>query len=717
MAVDENAGQPSLAERLGGSMVDVRRDLEVSRHVFRGEVAYIVRDPLTANSHRLGAREYELFNAVDSRMTLGEHAEELVERGLLAESDTESFFRFVMQLHKLGFLKLPLQDEAGLYQRHLARVAGKKKQLLMAIFSAQIPLFNPDRFLDRTVHLARPFFTKPAFFAWTLLVGFAIFSGIQNGAEFMEPAMNIFSGPNLPLLWITLVGLKVFHEFGHAFACKVFGGRVPQMGIMLIAGAPLAFMDATSSWSFTKKSQRIIVCLAGMYVEVGMAAVAMILWTVTPPGITRSVLHNLVMLASITTVLMNINPLMRYDGYYALTDLLELPNMRGRATATSMGVLKRVLLGIPMQKTKDGPLLKVGLFFFGIASTIYRTTVVLSISAAIATKFFVAGAALGGAYILNSLWGIFKRAIPYLAASPETAPMRFRAVAVLLLFFAALPIGLFAVPVPSTVAAVGLIADRDELVLRAASPGFLETLNIEPGDTLTAGASVAQLSDPSLGGQLAKAQAARETAAIRARVQGPFDPTAAELEQERERQAATQVAFWLERQEDLEVTAPPEITTEAFVTESMGEEDLGRWVEAGEALATLARFDDEHQHQRTLALFDATELAGTHPAVGDTVWFQPISQPERRIEARITAVTPTGSRALSADFLDHLDLAALALNPVTGEAGEAQFVIEAELTDETQLAWGQTGRLRLAADPVPLGILALRKTLIFLAKL
>ena len=645
MAVEAAAagGEPSLAERLADSFVDTRHDLEVSRHMFRGEVAYIVRDPLTATSHRLGTREYRLFNEVNSRVSLGEHCHELIEANILREEDTEGFYRFVMQLHKLGFLKLPIQDDSGLYQRHLARLAGKRKQLMMAVFSAQIPLFNPDRFLDLTVKLARPFFTRTAFFLWSLFVGFAIYTGLQNSAEFAEPAMNIFSGPNLPLLWITLVGLKVFHEFGHAYACKVFGGRVPEMGIMLIAGAPLAYMDATSSWGFTSKRKRIIVCLGGMYVEVGLAAAALLLWTVTPPGVMRSVLHNVVMLASITTVLMNINPLMRYDGYYALTDVLELPNMRGRATATSMGVLKRILLGIKPPRNGDSPLLKLFLFVFGIASTLYRITIVLSISAAIASKFFVAGALLGGTYIANSMWGVVKRSVPYLARSPETAPVRVRAVTVLVAFFMVMPVALFGVPVPTTVAAPGLVADRGEIVLRAEGSGFLDELLVRSGDRVVAGHPVARLSDPGLGSELASAKAALAAASIRAHVLVPTDPLAAEMESQRGQQAAGQIEYWSEREACLAMEVPGDVGGSCFVLETLPDLDLGRWVEAGEPVATLSRHAPGDERRKALALFDAVDLAGTRPSVGDQAWFQPISQPELRLEARVTAVTPVGS--------------------------------------------------------------------------
>lgn len=708
---------PSLAERLGESIVSLRLDLEVSRHVFRDEVAYLVRDPLTTTVHRLGPREYVLFNAITDEETLGDCCARLVAAGKLQPGEEEAFYQFIMQMHRLGFLKLPVQEGENLYQRHLQRLASKKKARLMWIYSAQIPLLNPDRFLDATVRFARPFFTPLAYVLWALFVGIAIYTGVVNAAEFAAPAMDIFSGPNLPLLWITLVGLKVVHEFGHAYACKVYGGRVPEMGIMLIAGAPLAYMDATSSWNFPSKAKRIAVCLAGMYVEVGLAAAALMLWSVTPPGILKAVLHNVVMLASITTVLMNINPLMRYDGYYALTDALELPNLRGRATNYSMSVLRRVLLGMPLPFTRDGLGLRVFYVVFGIASALYKVTIVLSISAAIATKFLVAGTALGAGYVVSSLWGIAKKSIPYLWKDEETAPMRVRAVSVMLFFFAALPVALFAIPIPATVAAPGVAAQADDVVLRAETPGFLEELYVTPGASASAGAAVARLGAPGLGKELAAARAREESAAIRARVVRTEDLTQADIEDQRRAQAAEEVAHWERRAAMLAIDVPSSQADTYLVVEALDHDQLGRWIEEGEPVATLTRQRAADEGQRAMALFDAAALAGTQPEPGDQAWFQPISQPGTRIAARIVQVVPAGSRELPADFLEHLDVAALALNPQTGKVGQTQFIVEVELEAGASVPFASTGHLRLWAEPTPIGLLAIRKTLIFLAKL
>ena len=722
MAVNEptpEAPPAGLADRLGSSHVGVRRDLEVSRHVFRGEVAYVVRDPMTFATHRIGEREYRLFNAITEDVSLAGSFAAFVERDLMAAKDEESFYRFVMSLHRMGFLKLPIQDDEALYERHVSRLKAKRGSRWTMLFSAQVPLFNPDRFLDGTMRFVRPFFSKPALVAWLALVVLATLAGLRNATEFTAPVVDIFSGPNLPLLWGTLVALKVFHEFGHAYACKLYGGRVPEMGLMIIAGAPLAYMDASSSWSFPEKRKRILVCLGGMYIEVALAAVAMLLWCVTPPGVLRSVLHNVVMLASITTVMMNINPLMRYDGYYALTDLLELPNLRGRANDYSVGVLKRILLGIPNNAKGAGFGLRTFFLAFGIASAIYKVTIVLGISAVIATKYVVAGALLGGAYVANSLWGVLKKSVPFLLAGEETQPMRVRAVTVALVFFAALPLGLFAVPVPSSVRAPGVVASRAEQVLRAQTAGFLEDLHVAAGKRISEGAPILQLADPAAGSELGEARARQRSAEIQARALLVDDPLAAADQQILADQAAEDAAYWAQRLADQEVTTE----ADALVLWSLAPAERGRWVEAGEVLVRLS--PEEHPCTSALALFDAADVAGARPEPGQEVHFQPASRPDLRLPARVVAVTPAGSRDLEPVFKEHLDMASLALDPTTGLVGQSQFVVELRL-DEAHaragweagyLAPGLSGQLRMDAEPAPLGLIAIRKLLVFLAKL
>jgi putative peptide zinc metalloprotease protein len=157
------AGAPSLADRLGQSCVELRADLETSRHVFRGEVCYILIDPLNFASHRFSRADYAILTRVSVEQPLCQIFEGLVASGELQQEDSERFYGFIYSLHKIGFLNLPISDEKSLYERHNAKLASKKTNTLKTALFFQVPLWQPDSFLTRTTRFAKPFLHVPLF--------------------------------------------------------------------------------------------------------------------------------------------------------------------------------------------------------------------------------------------------------------------------------------------------------------------------------------------------------------------------------------------------------------------------------------------------------------------------------------------------------------------------------------------------------------------------
>jgi putative peptide zinc metalloprotease protein len=219
----------SLAAQLGRVYVGLREDLEVTRHVFRGEPAYVVRDPITFTSQRLERRDYDVYVSIDSGRPLGEIFRELMDRGKLAVEDEERFFQFVVTLHRLGFLRLPVNDDRLLYRRHVARKDAAGRGRIMNLLFLRVPLWIPDAFLSRTVRFTWFLFTPWFLFLWLGWVGAALYVVFANWHDLNEPVSGVLAAANLPLLWVTLVVLKILHEFGHAYACKHYGGHVPEM--------------------------------------------------------------------------------------------------------------------------------------------------------------------------------------------------------------------------------------------------------------------------------------------------------------------------------------------------------------------------------------------------------------------------------------------------------------------------------------------------------
>jgi len=701
---------PSLADRLGHARVEMRADLEVSRHVFRGTVSYVIQDPLTFQSHRFSATDYFILTCLTLDRSLNETFEFLVANERLQRDDEERYYKFLYGMHRFGFLKLPVSDEATLYKRHIARQEQKRKGRVMRTLFWQIPLWNPDQFLSRTMRYVRPFCSRAALAAWCLLVATALWLVVRNWGDFQRPATDIFSGSNLPLLWVTLIVLKVAHEFGHAYACKYYGGHVPEMGAYLILFTPCAFVDTTAAWSFARTRDRLMVNLAGMYVEVAIGALAVIVWSVIAPGFARSALHNVVILSSVVTIGFNINPLMRYDGYYVLSDMLQIPNLRARSQDYALSVLKRWTLGVPISERPESRTMRGWLLGFGVASALYKAVLVLGISIAIATKFFFGGLMLGAFYFGSEFIRICQRLFPYLLRSEEAAQRRLRALSYSLLLTVALPIFVVGFPVPSRVVQQGVVVRGTESVLRAEASGFLRELPIRAGDVIEAGALVAELSEPDKQANLAMTLAELDAARLRHRVYEVANRGKAEQETGRIRQLERKLAYLRGDLARLRVEEP----RGGLVVECIDRSEVGRFVKRGERIATVTS-----GNPMVRVLLTEEDVAKARPQAGMEIEFRPFAATERVWSGIIRRIVPRGTHQLDEIFMDHLDLTEFALHPVTLETSRSQFEIEIELEAAAadELLHGMTGRLRLAGESETFGALIYRKLVLFTNKL
>ena len=207
-----------LAARLGPAHVGLRPDLEVHRHLFRSEPTYVIRDPLTLQCHRLNGKEYEILVHLRSDRSLEEVFDALMESGKLQRESQDDFYQFIATLQLHAFLHLPFSNDKALYQPYQAGHRAKRKEKLLGFLFLRIPLINPDAFLNKTLHLARPLFSRWFLAVWVLLMIVGISIGLLERQELMVPLSGALTTGNLICLWISLILLKVFHEFGHAYA-------------------------------------------------------------------------------------------------------------------------------------------------------------------------------------------------------------------------------------------------------------------------------------------------------------------------------------------------------------------------------------------------------------------------------------------------------------------------------------------------------------------
>ncbi len=697
---------PVLADRLKAVRVRVRRDLEVTRHVFRGAPCYVVRDPITFQSHRLDPEDYRLFIRIDDSRPLGEIFEEVVGAGLLDAADAEVFYQFVLSLHRYSFLSLPVTDEQALFRRHQARRQAQRRQKLIGFLALQIPLLSPDAFLTRTLPWVRWLFSRWAFLGWLVLVLAAGCVAASRGAELLRPIHGLLVAHNLPLIWFTLIALKACHEFGHAYACRHFGGHVPEMGLYLVMFTPCAYVDATAAWSFSRRRDRLIVSLAGVYVELAIAAGAVFVWALTGPSLLNAAAYNVIFLASATTLLFNANPLMRFDGYYVLSDLVEVPNLRQHSAQYILAVAKRVLLGLPNPAPPETWRLRGTLLWFGVASTVYRTMVILAIAAVVASKLFVVGFALGVLYLCLTLWGLARRLARYLWTAPETAPVRRRAVAISVLVFGILPLGFALFPLPRKVQVAATVSAANETVVRAATPGFVKRVAFVRGQTVASGDLLVELTNTEVAERVAKAQAELDASHARQAAYEPADPAAALREGERAQQRALELDRERTRQDELRVAAP----LQGVVATGLRPTQTGQFLRLGDPVAVLIAGAYEVR-----AVLTADEFAAAAPALGQVATFRPAGAPAQALTGTITRIQPAASRKVELAALTHAAGGWIAVDP-TGEAQQPylEVTITLETADAVAAVHGMTGTVQLSARAEPAAARVCRRVLRFI---
>lgn len=701
-----------LSEKMASICVSVRRDLYISRKLFRGKVSYVVQDPVTFQHYRMSPQEYSVLMGIRNDQPLGQVLGSLQADGHLRDQDGENFYRFVIALHQMNFLKLPLADDGALYERYVAKKKARFKQKLFGILFLQIPVINPDALLERTIRYVKPLFTKWAFLVWAgvmLAAGTTLF---RHASALAEPVSGLLSPANLGWLWVALFGLKVVHEFGHAYACKLFGGHVPEMGLFFIVFTPAAYVDATASWNFDSKWQRILVSLAGMYVESFVAAIALFVWVSTPPGFVHAMAYNTFFLAGLMTVLFNANPLMRYDGYYVMSDLVEIPNLRQRATDYVGHWVKAWSLGIPGPTDEASRSEKIVLAVYGVGASLYRIVVVFGITFMIAYKFFVIGIVLA---IFSATMMIGKKLLNilnYLWFAEETAPMRPRAIAVSAIVFAGVPLGLSALPVRTGSSVAAVVQPERTTVLRAPEGGILMDLAVVAGDRVVASQTLGQLVSPALRSELDHLSATKRVAELRhAALEFP-EPAKAQAVAEQIRMLDRRLRHQRQRMEEMILAADQSGEILAPVDRRM----RGAFVQKGTPLFTIA------SGAREIRLYlTEEELEYTNPQIGEEVEFRSSVSLDVCLTGIVKTVQPAGTKIVDLPQLTHLGGGEVAIKP-SGPQGmgplqttQPYFEVTVALTsrEAEQLPYGSRGFVKFGTDYAPLGIAFYRTAIRF----
>ena len=463
----------------------LRPQVQIHRQLYRGEPWHVVHDPVNNNFFRLNPVAYHLVGLLDGRRTVDDVWRLTLEKFGDAAPTQNEVIGLLGQLNQTNLLRVDLPaDAAPLLERSRKRRLREWGGQLMSILSLRIPIFNPDKMLDWLLPFFKPFLNRYGLIAWFAFMLFSLYQILPHLSEFYSNVDSVLAPENWAWMMVIFVVTKAWHELGHGIVCKNFGGRVPEVGIMLLVLLPAPYVDATSSWSFSDKWKRLMVGAAGMTFELILAGIAAIIWVhADGQTLVKQLSYNLVIMASITTIAFNANPLLRFDGYYMLSDFFETPNLYQRSGRQICWLVQRYAFGLKnAQVVTTVPFEKWFFVFYGFVSQIYKVFLMFSISLIVADRLFTVG-------ILIAAWGVISWAcIPvgkfchWLITSPALHEHRARAVLVTIAFIAVVFGSLGGIPAPDHRRAEGVIESTNRTDLTIQTDGFLKEVSVNTGN-------------------------------------------------------------------------------------------------------------------------------------------------------------------------------------------------------------------------------------------
>ena len=569
----------------------LRSDVQATRQRFRGRTWHVLRDGASSTFHRVDEAGYRFIGLLDGRRTVDEawaHCEERY--GDEAPTQPEA----LELLGRLASAHLLAGDDGGaagaIERRRRRRVETETRSRLMNFLFVRIPLFDPDALLDRWLAMVS-WLVSPIGFA--LLAVLWVAGGVALAPridELQSGFSSAMSADNLPLLYLSFLIIKTVHELAHGFVCKAYGrrfggGEVHTIGIMLLVFMPVPYVDASSSWAFPRRRPRLMVAAAGVLAELSLAAIAAMVWAATDGGVVHALAYNAMFVAGVSSLLFNANPLLRYDGYYILSDLLNIPNLWMRSRDYVLYLIKTYAFGVRrLPNPAHTPGERWWFVIYWIASMIYRVFLYAAIVWFLSERFFMLGLLLAVGAIVVFLVVPMARAARYLLTHHELGRTRGRALATTGVAVGAAIVGLGIVPAPDHVRAEGVVEPERLAVVHAGSSGFSREVAGGWATAVASGDRLALLEHDASASALAEVAAEiRRAEAMRRRAIAQ-DPAAAAALAERLGALRERESRLTREVEGLDVRAS---MSGVWVAPQM-EREPGAWIERGEKLGVVA---------------------------------------------------------------------------------------------------------------------------------
>ena len=635
----------------------------------------MLADGVSGKHYRFNEQAYQLISSFDGSVSVDEVWSTLADGMNDAAPTQAEVMRILARAFSANLFVGNLDyDTETIVDEHRKRDSKRRRAWLNPL-AFKVPLWDPDDFLTRHVDKLSWLFSGPARAAMmgSIIVGAVLL--ILNIDEFSLFARDhLASGSMLLTLWLVFPLIKALHELGHAFTTKINGGEVHEVGVTLMFLTPIPYVDASSSSAFPSKYDRLAVAVAGIFVEAFIASIALFLWLLLEPGLLREAMFAAVFSGAISTLLINGNPLLRFDGYYAFCDLFEVPNLGSRSPRYWQTLLKKKVLSV--DHARFGECLageRPWLLCYAPLSWLYRASLIV----AAAMIFASFSSLLGGIILLLGTWMLLLkplvRTIGWLLVASELQGYRLRANAIALVLTSFAITVLTVVPVPDKTYASALVWLPENAILRARSDGELTQWLVRDGERVSKGDAVALLSNEKLSVQLAALDAQIQAQRVEQARQFLLDAQAALTANEAYKRLLNDRAEVKRQLDSLLVKAQ----TSGMVAIDPQRSQIGQYFTQGQVLAHVLTGG-----QVTVrALVDNDDIALVRERPG-RISVSLASVPGQALSASLISATPQSTDQLPSAALSTQNGGAITVDPSDPKgltANERRFALDIQL--------------------------------------
>lgn len=366
-----------------------RNDLEMFEGPLEvdGSPTWNLYDPVKAKYFKLNWAESLVVQNLKQGMTLNELHEVVSEQTTLKVTKEEIKFFFIDAFRQ--DLLAVMKPSEYYIKTASERELNPFMWLIFNYLYIKIPILNPDHFLTKTIQYVRPLGSPLALILYAVISLFGVILLFTRFSEFVSTFTYFFNVEGILVYALAISCVKIIHEFSHAYAAKNFGLYVPTMGVALIVLWPVLYTDVTEGWKLKKRSERLLISSAGIIAELIIAGLSTIGWYFSSPGLFQSVFFVIASLTWISTLLINMNPSIRFDGYYILSDLWGIDNLQYRSFNVARWKIRYWLLGLDLPPPEDNlsPQRITGMVVYSVYTWLYRVFLYTSIALFVYFKF------------------------------------------------------------------------------------------------------------------------------------------------------------------------------------------------------------------------------------------------------------------------------------------------------------------------------------------